>query len=233
MAMAGSFDDAYAAWRESNGSPMQDENEPLGQKPHALVLVCALAALGGGVDTWGLMRLGDLNVSYMSGNTTALGSALWHTDWPRAALIGTLVALFIGGAAMGEMIAYAAGRWRLPVLTLLVAFILTIPILAPAWTIVAMVVAMANLNAGMHQAGGITISLTYVTGTLFRFGQGLGRTLTGQHPGTAWMGQIMPWLGLVIGAAAAAGVESANLDYVWLLPAYAAGLAGIALWMEW
>ena len=46
-----------------------------------------------------------------------------------------------------------------------------------------MVFAMGALNASMHRAGKIPVSLTFVTGVLVRFGQGLGNFLTGRATG--------------------------------------------------
>ncbi len=43
-----------------------------------------------------------------------------------------------------------------------------------------MVLAMGALNAAMHRAGKVAVSLTFVTGTLVRFGQGFGDFLAGR-----------------------------------------------------
>jgi len=63
-----------------------------------------------------------------------------------------------------------------------------------------MVFAMGALNATMHRAGNIPVSLTFVTGVLVRFGQGLGDFLTRRSGELKWLAQAVPWLGLIAGA---------------------------------
>ena len=63
-----------------------------------------------------------------------------------------------------------------------------------------MAFAMGALNASMHRAGNIPISLTFVTGVLVRFGQGLGDFLTRRSGELKWLTQAVPWLGLIAGA---------------------------------
>ena len=59
---------------------------------------------------------------------------------------------------------------------------------------------MGALNASMHRAGNIPVSLTFVTGVLVRFGQGLGDFLTRRSTGWSWLAQASPWAGLIAGA---------------------------------
>jgi len=60
--------------------------------------------------------------------------------------------------------------------------------------------AMGALNASMHRAGKIPVSLTFVTGVLVRFGQGLGDFLARRSTGWKWLAQASPWIGLIAGA---------------------------------
>ena len=62
-----------------------------------------------------------------------------------------------------------------------------------------MVLAMGALNASLRRAGNIPVSLTFVTGVLVRFGQGLGDFLTGRATATGWLRQAIPWVGLMAG----------------------------------
>ena len=63
-----------------------------------------------------------------------------------------------------------------------------------------MVLAMGALDASMHRAGNIGVSLTYVTGTLVKFGQGLGSFVARRTLGWDWLMQAAPWVGLITGA---------------------------------
>jgi len=63
-----------------------------------------------------------------------------------------------------------------------------------------MAVAMGALNASMHRAGNIPVSLTFVTGVLVRFGQGLGNLLIRRATDWNWLAQAAPWVGMITGA---------------------------------
>ena len=78
-------------------------------------LAVALIAVAGWVDAVGFLQLGDLFVSFMSGNTTQLAVRL------AAGLLGSscqnriVIFTFVVGVFVGTLIAYAAGPKRLPV----------------------------------------------------------------------------------------------------------------------
>ena len=194
----------------------------------ALPLAGGLASLAGATDVYGLAQLQNLFVSFMSGNTTVLGVALGHGDWSRAGFIFGLVGLFVAGAAAGAVLAEASGEWHAPAVTLAVALALAVPTVRPDWAAASFTFAMGALNASMTRLGHAAISLTYVTGTLVKFGQGIGRTLCGQPHGWSWAWQAPMWLSLLAGAVAATLVrQQLGAGALWPLPAYALVL-GIA-----
>ena len=174
------------------------DNEKLG-----LATVCCLAALAGAVDACGLSLLHDLYVSFMSGNTTSLGAAIAEGNLARAGLIGLILAVFVGGAAFGTIAATLAGPHRLSVILALIAPLLAVPSLTTHGAAVALTFAMGMLNASMQQAGPISVSVTYVTGTLVKLGRGLGLFALGKTENAEWLLQAVPWLGLFAGAVAA------------------------------
>jgi uncharacterized membrane protein YoaK (UPF0700 family) len=164
-----------------------------------LVVATMLAALAGMVDVIGYLHLKGLFVSFMSGNSTQLAAALGRGDLGGAATIAELVALFVLGAAAGQMLADFTGRWHTTCVLIGVALFLTIAaVLATAPE--PMVFAMGALNASMHRAGSIGVSLTFVTGVLVRFGQGLGNLLARRVTGWGWLAQAAPWVGMIVGA---------------------------------
>lgn len=170
-----------------------------GGEARALVLAVLLAGLAGMVDAVGFIRLRHLFVSYMSGNSTQFAVALGRGELRAAGSILVLIALFVAGAAGGQLLAHAAGRRRLGAVLAAVTALLAAAALfgtAP----VPMVLAMGALNAALHRAGNLPVSLTFVTGTLVRFGQGLGDALAGRAESRGWAAQALPWLGLVAGA---------------------------------
>lgn len=170
-----------------------------GSEARALILAVLLAGLAGMVDAVGFIRLRHLFVSYMSGNSTQFAVALGRGELRAAGSILLLIALFVAGAAGGQLLAHAAGRRRLGAVLAAVTGLLAAAAFfdtAP----VPMVLAMGALNAALHRAGNLPVSLTFVTGTLVRFGQGLGDVLAGRADSRGWAAQALPWLGLVAGA---------------------------------
>ena len=76
-----------------------------------IALACALA---GYVDGIGLLHLGGLFVSFMSGNSTRMGVSLAWGHWLGAIEALGLVALFVVGAAAGSLIVLGRGANRQP-----------------------------------------------------------------------------------------------------------------------
>jgi len=166
-----------------------------------LLIVMCLAALAGAVDASGLFLLKDLYVSFMSGNTTSMAAALAKADLPRVRLIAGILLTFVAGAAAGTALAVLTGRRHVPVVILAAAAVLVVPVGAADWSIPAMTFATGMLNATIHEAGSVQVSITYVTGTLVKVGRGLGMMLCRQSQDWTWLRQAVPWVGLLAGAA--------------------------------
>src|SRR6516162_5626826 len=164
-----------------------------------LLLAGLLAALAGMVDVIGYLHLNGLFLSYMSGNSTQLAAALGQANLAQAGAITKLVVLFVLGAAAGQVLGMFTGEWRMIWVLAGVTVLLTLAALL-ATAPEPMVFAMGALNASMHRAGSIPVSLTFVTGVLVRFGQGLGDFLTRRSSEWKWLAQVVPWFGLIAGA---------------------------------
>lgn len=198
-----------------------------------LRLAVCLTALAGAVDAIGFLKLGGLFLSFMSGNSTEAAAALILQDDARLKLALVLVALFVGGAFAGGIVAWAAGDRR-PVLLAIVAALLGAAMLGgrEAWVGFAVGVAtfaMGLQNAVLQRAGEVIVGPTYVTGTLVRLGDGLARAVTGRGGVDDWAPYLLLWLGLVAGGAAGA-LLYARLGFVALgAPAL---FAALLAWSE-
>jgi uncharacterized membrane protein YoaK (UPF0700 family) len=187
-------------------STIAGQDEATATTRRGLVLAMMLAGLAGMVDAIGFMRLGHLFVSFMSGNSTQFAIAIGRGHFDEAGQILLLIVLFVIGAAGGQLLAHASGNRHLTAVLAGVAALLAIAAMfdtAPA----PMVLAMGGLNAAMRRAGHIPVSLTFVTGTLVRFGEGLGEFIATRANGWGWAEQAVPWLGLVGGGFLAAAVQ--------------------------
>ncbi len=175
-------------------------------KAHAFALAICLAALAGFVDATGFLAFDGLFVSFMSGNSTegavdvAAGSA--HVVGVARAIL-----VFVGGVTLGELVGAIDKRWGRPLVLLLEALCLWVAVgLGHGGASVASLLglAMGVQNASVHKADGISVALTYVTGTLVH----VGRTLAGALRGAQPLGDLLPfaalWLGLVLGGVAGA-----------------------------
>jgi uncharacterized membrane protein YoaK (UPF0700 family) len=156
----------------------------------------ALVAVAGWVDAAGYLQLGGLFVSFMSGNSTRLGVGLGHGQWLAAAEAGAIIGVFVLGAFVGELIAIATGarhrRIVLLVEAVLLATVLILPHRAGEFSATAfpMALALGIQNAALHRVGNRKVSLTYVTGTLVRFGQQVAAQITGRGERGAWRGDL-------------------------------------------
>ena len=186
-------------------------------KAHAFALAICLAALAGFVDATGFITFDHLFVSFMSGNSTE-GAVDLAGGSAHAATVGRAVAVFVGGVTLGELVGAAGRRWGRPLVLLVEVLCL--------WAAVAighggghgdghggghggalaslLGLAMGVQNASVHKADGISVALTYVTGTLVNVGRTLAGALRGLQP---WR-DILPfaalWVGLVAGGIAGA-----------------------------
>jgi uncharacterized membrane protein YoaK (UPF0700 family) len=189
------------------------------------LLAAGMAFFAGVTDVYGLSRTGTLFVSFMSGNTTLLGRALGAGQTGVAVAIAAIVGLFVLGVVLGTVLAVATERRHPTSVLLAVTIALGIALGRPDWATAAMAVAMGMLNAALSRIGAVTVSLTFVTGALVRFGQGIGHLLCGRTGGWLWLMQGAMWLSLLSGAAAGAALlASQGPDELWPLPALAAVL---------
>jgi uncharacterized membrane protein YoaK (UPF0700 family) len=192
-------------------------------------LAIGLAALAGFVDGVGFLTAGGYFVSFMSGNTTRLAVDL-ATDPASAVLPALLITGFTCGAFAGALVALRSGRWQARNVAALAAALLLAGAAAQylgsvPLALAGLVLAMGALNNCFQREGSNSFGLTYMTGALVRFGQGLAYRLSGRDaPG--FLGLLALWAalggGAVLGALAQQRFGQGSI-------ALAAGLALIAV----
>jgi uncharacterized membrane protein YoaK (UPF0700 family) len=165
-------------------------------------LAIALAALAGFVDATGFLAAGGYFTSFMSGNTTRLGVDL-ITDPVRALLPVVLIGGFVAGVVIGALVADSSeARRKSRVLALSTGLLVVAAALdqvSRAGFLGASVLAMGALNNVFRRNGEVAVGVTYMTGALVRFGQGLATRITrGDPSGRLAAGWL--WLGLAAGA---------------------------------
>lgn len=195
-------------------------------------LAAGLSGMAGYVDAIGFLKLGGLFVSFMSGNSTqlAVGAVL---DPPMAAMAGRLVLGFVGGVVAGTLLSEIAGRYRKSAVLVFVAAVLAIAAgidgrASIGWTTTMMAAAMGSANTVFQRAGEVSIGVTYMTGTLVKFGQRLAGAMIG-GPRWAWLPYLVLWAALVGGAIGGAlAYARLGTDGLWIAALVAIALAGYA-----
>ncbi|WP_156839731.1 YoaK family protein [Novosphingobium aquimarinum] len=166
------------------------------------LLAFAIAALAGYVDAIGYLAAEGYFVSFMSGNTTRLA-----TDFVRSPQLAftplLLVGGFVGGVALGRVLAAKTGRHRKPsvlgAVTLFLAGAYGARLAgSPTAALACMVLAMGALN-NTFQRDENPVGLTYMTGALVRIGQGIADHVTGRRS-TGWLLFLGLWIALAGGA---------------------------------
>jgi uncharacterized membrane protein YoaK (UPF0700 family) len=184
----------------------------------AFGLALLLAGLAGWVDAAGLAGSGGVFISFMSGNTTDLAASLTHEDWVKARMIGAIIALFVAGVVVGETLEHFVERRGRPLVLALEAFFLASGAALHAYMqgtvgqlgLFPLVFAMGLQNATMHRAGGVSIGLTYVTGTLVQIGRTLAAMFCGESGGRRLLEYFALWSTLAIGAGCGAMAMSVS-----------------------
>ncbi len=214
------------------GAAGKDKNETKHQG-HAFALAICLAALAGFVDATGFIAFKGLFVSFMSGNSTkaAVDVAGGSTEVFQVA---RAIAVYLLGVMIGELLGGTSKRWGRPLVLMLEALLLwgaaAGGYLGQGAPSVASLLglAMGAQNASVHKADGISVALTYVTGTLVHVGRGVAKALIGAGPWSAILPFAALWLGLVCGGLGGACVAGRSQ------PIAMAGAAGVAsLLMGW
>lgn len=192
-------------------------------------LALGLAGLAGLVDATGFVVAGGYFTSFMSGNTTRMGVELVERPALALAPLG-LIACFLTGVIVGALIGRRfRGRHKRVLLGLIAVLLgssagllvagLPIPFLATS------AMAMGLANNVFARDGEVTVGVTYMTGALVRFGQGVAARLAGESlPSTRGYGLL--WSALAVGAAAGGGL--CLVEPAWA--AIAATLGAMALW---
>ncbi|WP_374590473.1 YoaK family protein [Novosphingobium sp.] len=185
-------------------------------------LAVAAAALAGYVDATGFLSANSYFVSFMSGNTTRLGVDLVAN--PHTAVVPALLILgFVVGVFGGALLAAKAGQQRkFAVLSLVAALLAGAAVAGRSaeleLAMALLVLAMGALNNTFQRDGEVSVGLTYMTGALVRFAQGLAAKVLG-NGGAGWGSWLMLWLGLALGAVAGAFALLTWPAYALWLPA--------------
>lgn len=193
-----------------------NEAAPRGQAV-VFALAMTLATLAGFVDATGYIHFHHLFVSFMSGNSTQAMVAAAQMDLSAFVVVGRTILLFVLGVTVGEIVLAVSRRWGRSLVLLLVFALLDAALASlhlrwdENWTSATLALAMGVQNAAVHKAEGISVALTYVTGTLVHVGRGVALALRGEARWLAVLPFVGLWISLVVGGFLGALIAARSL----------------------
>ena len=174
---------------------------------HALAIY--LSSIAGFVDTLGFLYLGGYFLSFMSGNTTRLTAAVNAGKWDVAATAGGVMVLFLVGVGIGALISQLGRRYlpRTRTREVILLFICATSTIASVmvltgheqWAVYSLSFTVGAMNSTFERDGEVSISLTYMTGTLVKMSQRFVAALFG-GPHLDWLRYFALWMALACGA---------------------------------
>jgi uncharacterized membrane protein YoaK (UPF0700 family) len=200
-----------------------------------LFLGLLLTGCAGFIDAIGFIELGGFYTSFMSGNTTQLGTGAIRADLVLLPL-GLIVMFFLGSFA-GSLLALRSSRWgpslvlAFVIATIALTLALMLAGLPPSSAMLILAAGAGAQNATLPFNGGARLGTTFVSGTLFAAGQDLAGAMAGTVPRWRWLQQLQVWAALLLGALAGAASYGGLNIWAVLLPAavYMAMLIGFAM----
>lgn len=193
------------------------------------VLAAGVAGLAGFCDALGFLKLGGFFVSFMSGNSTRLAVGL-AGDEAAALIAAEVIVTFLAGVMSGAIVAILAEKRQKPAILLAVSLFLAIAAVLNGsddgrWPALTIAFAMGAANAVFLRDGEVSIGVTYMTGTLVKFGQRLvGAVMGGDRWG--WVPYLILWMSLVVGATVGAlSLPRFGAGTIWWATSFAIALA--------
>lgn len=199
-----------------------------------------LSSITGFIDALGFLYLGGFFLSFMSGNTTRMTAAAVGGSWDITLRAAGVMALFLTGVMIGSLISRLAHRYLPPTrpreaVLLFVCFTATV---ASVWVVLnhelmavlSLSFTVGAMNSIFERDGEVSISLTYMTGTLVKMSQRfVGAFFGGSHG--AWLRYFMLWLSLVVGAVLGGlCFVTIGIASVWVVTAMVLGGTAAALY---
>jgi len=169
-----------------------------------LILMMLLTLFAGFLDAVGYVRLGQLYLSFMSGNSTRWGMALASGDFRVIRWGAAIIVTFVLGAMLGSLVAAASGRLKLvcvlssELLCLAIALALAALSVGSA-ALLPIALAMGMQNATQQVIHGSDTGKTFITGTLVSLGQALAKTLLGRARAADAAASLASWCAFVSG----------------------------------
>ena len=100
--------------------------EPKRDQPLAI----ALSSLAGFADAVGFLWLGGIFISFMTGNSTRMGTELGGPDWSQAVVPVGVLGVFVAGVVVATIVRRSVRRGRLVIMLLVTGLLSVAAVLA-------------------------------------------------------------------------------------------------------
>lgn len=153
-----------------------DQERKSDHPEYSTAFILLLVSVAGLTDAALYLHSKELLAVYMTGNTSKLAQFIQQGNLQKALPLLTLILAFLASTTFSAWLGNRLGRWRAPVLLLLVTFLLAV-----AWPAsdaeypLGMVIAIALGMGVLNQISASEPGVTFITGTLVK----LGRQLAG------------------------------------------------------
>lgn len=192
--------------------------------------------VSGYVDGLGLFVLGDVFLSFMSGNSTRLGIQLVKGDLTQVMKYSSILIAFVGGAFLGDLLVSRIKKERLLVILSAEIVLLTMTMgflqyTRATWlTFMPLTIAMGVQNHGQITINETILGKSYVSGQLFALGVAISKAFQGKQYWSQCLLCGLAWIFFILGGSTGAILAIAadpGLAILFLVLA----LAGLLLWL--
>ncbi len=175
------------------------------KRKRTLIVAFAFSLISGFVDVLGFLVLGGFFLSFMSGNSTKLGWYLARLDFPTALEYLVVIASFIFGAFLGDLIATKIKKDVIFIVLFSELFLFIVALLLSylnlRWTyILPFTIAMGLQNTAQVSVNNTVIGKSFVSGMLYTLGVSLSRLVQGKGNWKDPSLVVISWLCFISGS---------------------------------
>ena len=201
-----------------------------------LILMMLMTSVAGFVDAVGYVRLGQLYLSFMSGNSTRWGMALASGDFRVIRWGAANIVTLVLGAMLGSLVVPASGRFKLICVLNSELLCLAIALALAALSVEGVALLPSALAMGMQNAAhqvihALDTGKTFITGTLVSLGQALAKMLSGHARTADAAASLASWCAFVAGVfLGAVSLKGFGLNHALQIATATMGILVVIAW---
>ena len=162
--------------------------------------------ISGYVNILGITVVGEVFLSFMSGNTTRFGYSIATGDFVMAFQFIMVIICFVFGSFLGNYVCFLFSKNDKTTLVLIIEILLVVISLAmeilpfTSYSHIPLAIAMGAQNCVQIPIGDIVIGKTFVSGTLYTMGAAIAESLVFKKPLSRVVLCLVSWAFFTLGA---------------------------------